>query len=216
MSGRMKRDPFQAYLRGSSGDDVREGYAASLGKDLIFSGEIGDQLLCFLWENLLRAGTRLDDDSSKVKEGRRLFLSSSGGKVYSMTSIIDLFEEVTDLSVIATGWCMSAAVPIVAAGTRGKRLATCRTRFMVHPVGVNCDSWMEKSEMAAETEEMRRTHVMYAEVMANYCKHNKAWWMKRLDCHKPWYFDAQTAMEHGIIDRVINSPDPGRPKVRRR
>ena len=176
---------------------------AVIGKDLIFSGEVGSKLSVFLWENLLRAGSRLDEDTSKTKEGRRLFLNSTGGSTETMFSIVDLMEEVEDISTVATGSCMSAAVPIIAAGTPGKRYATHRTRFLIHPAWWDPSRPLEKEEIAAETEEFEIIHDSYAAIMARYCKHAKTWWRTKLDTHRPWYFGAAEAKEHGIIDHVL-------------
>ena len=201
--GRRPRRRFE------DGDDVN-GYAAVLGKDLIFCGEVGDKLHVFLWENLLRAGTRLDEDTAKTKEGRRLFLNSPGGSTETMFSIVDLFEESETITTVATGMCASAAVPIVAAGTPGKRYATHRTRFMVHPAWWSPDGRLEKEEMEAETREFEVVHAQYAEIMARYCKHTKQWWKAKLDTHRPWYFGPMEAKEHGVIDHIL--PDRYRSK----
>lgn len=184
-------------------DGDGEGYSAVLGKDLIFSGSVGDKLHTFLWEHLLRAGTRLDEDASKTKEGRRLFLNSLGGATETMFSIVDLIEESWDLTTVASGSCMSAAVPIIAAGTSGKRYATARTRFMIHPSWMVLGYPLEKEELAAHHLEMEVVHRQYAEILARYCKHTRAWWIGKLDVHKPWYFGPREALEHGIIDHII-------------
>jgi ATP-dependent protease ClpP protease subunit len=197
-----------AKRKGEEGDD-ENGYGAVLGKDLIFSGSVGDKLHAFLWEHLLRAGTRLDEDASKTKEGRRLILNSPGGSTETMFSIVDLIEESWDLTTVATGRCFSAAVPIIAAGTPGKRHATSRTRFMVHPSWMCFGSPVEKEELLSEGAEFAVVHSQYAAIMARYCKHNKAWWLTKLDTHKPWYFSAEEAVTHGIIDHVV-VPERGR------
>lgn len=188
--------------RWEDGDDDN-GYGAVLGKDLIYSGIVGDKLHAFLWEHLLRAGTRLDEDASKTKEGRRLFLNSPGGTTETMFSIVDLFEETENLTTVATGQCMSAAVPIIAAGTKGKRYATSRTRFMIHPAWWMPGAPLEKEELDAEHQEFEVVHTQYADIMARYCKHSKSWWKSKLDVHKPWYFGPKEAQEHGIIDTIM-------------
>ena len=192
-------------LRGPRVSDEEDGGScyAVIGKDLIFSGDVGPKLAVFLWENLLRAGSRLDEDTSKTKEGRRLFLNSSGGSTETMFSIVDLMEEVEDISTVATGSCMSAAVPIIAAGTPGKRYATHRTRFLIHPAWWDPIHPVEKEELAAETEEFEVIHDVYAAIMARYGKHSKEWWKAKLDTHRPWYFGASEAKQHGVIDHIL-------------
>lgn len=183
-------------------DGDEEGYSAVNGKDLIFAGLVGPKLCAFLWENLLRSGARLGGDATTAKEGRRLFLNSPGGYEYDMNSMVDLIEETDDISTIATGMCMSAAVPIIAAGTPGKRYATHRTRFMLHP-GWNDFEHVEIEDLEAEKAEMDELETEYAAILSRYCKHARAWWRQKAGVHKPWYFDASVALEHGIIDHII-------------
>lgn len=190
------------HARKRSGDD-EDCYTAALNKDLIAAGDVGHKLNSFLFENVLRAGSKLVDGKGTTKEGRRLYLNSFGGCTASMFSIVDLFEEAWDLSTVATGACMSAAVPIIAAGTPGKRYATWRTRFMVHPVSTGELGSMESDSMRVELDEFEDTIDKYAAIMARYCNHAKSWWVKKMSNHAPWYFSARTAKEHGIIDHII-------------
>jgi ATP-dependent protease ClpP protease subunit len=156
-----------------------------------------------LWENVLRGHCKLIEGAGTAKEGRRLFLNSGGGHVHDMLSIVDLFEEAWDLATVATGTCMSAAVPVIAAGTPGKRFATWRTRFMLHP-GWDCfDEPIEVEPMKAELEQFRESEVMYNEILARYCNNSVAWWNKKLSNHVPWYFGPEKALELGIIDHII-------------
>lgn len=193
---RSRRDKYDPYDSDS--------FAAVRGKkDLIYSGLVDDRLLVFLWDNLLNAGTRLDKSEGMAKEGRRLFINSTGGCTYTMSSIIDLFEEVDDLTVVATGACMSATVPIIAAGTPGKRLATHRTRFMLHPSWEIFEHPMELEDIDAEKGEFEAGEDAYSKIMSRYCHQSYLWWRKKLSKHKSWYFDAEKALELGIIDRII-------------
>lgn len=185
-------------------DDDSPSCCAINGKDLIFCGDVGPKLSVFLWENLLRAGTRLDEDTAKAKEGRRLFLNSLGGCVYTMASIVDLMEEVENITTVATGACMSAAVPIIAAGTPGQRYATWRTRFLLHPSWEEFDGRrLEIEDLQAESDEMKEAERVYAHVMARYTDHTYSWWLKRGAVHKPYYFGPEDALKFGIIDHII-------------
>jgi ATP-dependent protease ClpP protease subunit len=168
-----------------------EGFAAVKGRDLIYSGDVTDRLWVFLCDNL------------KDKECRRLFLSSLGGYTYVMSAIIDLFEDLDDLTTYATGVCMSAAVPIIAAGTPGKRYATHRTRFLLHPGWDQFQHPMKLEDLQAESEEMAISEDMYAKIMHRYCTHTLDWWRKKLSVSKNWYFDVKTALDLGIIDHIV-------------
>lgn len=185
-----------------SGDD-EECFTAVINKDLTVHGDVGPKMSAFLWEHIMRSGCKLVDGTGTTKEGRRLFLNSMGGCGLSMLSIIDLFEEAWDLTTVATGACMSAAVPIIAAGTPGKRYATWRTRFMLHPSWDSYENTVDRSFIENELAEFKDGDDKYAAVLARYCKHDKKWWQSKCDCRNPWYFGAKEALKHGIIDHII-------------
>jgi ATP-dependent protease ClpP protease subunit len=187
-------------------DDDDEGFGSVRGRNIVWSGSVGSKFATFLWTNLLATSSKIDIDGGTPKEKRKLILNSCGGCLGDMLSIIDLFEEIDDLTTVATGSCMSAAVPIIAAGTPGKRFATWRTRFMLHPAWNEWDYPIELTELSAEYEEFKKNQSAYNAVMARYTKHTKRWWDNKLLDHQPWYFSAKEAKEHGIIDEVI--PDP--------
>lgn len=200
----MRRPPVPYPLRPSRRGDDDECYTAVIGKDLIAQGDVGPKLGAFLWENILRSNCKLvDGKGGATKEGRRLFLNSFGGCTSSMSSIVDLFEESWELSTVATGACMSAAVPIIAAGTPGKRYATWRTRFMLHPSWEEYAHPVERAFLENELEEFEDSEDKYAAILARYCKHDKKWWKAKCDCRHPWYFGAKEALKHGIIDHII-------------
>jgi len=193
-----------------------DGYAAVRGNDLIFSGDVDDRMFSFLWDGLLKSGIKLDGPAAKGKENRRLFLNSLGGSCYTANSIVDLFEEVDDLTTIATGACMSAAVPIIAAGTPGQRFATHRTRFMLHPAYDTPDGRFERTDYQANEEEIAAVELIYSQVMARYCAGTLKWWQEKLSTHKPWYFSAEEAKKLGIIDEVMKDQLKGRQLKKRR
>ena len=204
--------------RGSQGADN----SAVIGRNLVYSGDIDDCFFSFCAENLLKANAFLDSEEAAnvTKDGRRLILNSMGGDVYTCYGVVDLFEQVADLTTIACGSCMSAAVPIVAAGTPGQRLATKRTRFMVHPSWESFEDGrrMELDDLDSETREMRECEKLYAAIMARYCAHDYQWWYGKCKTHKAWYFDANTALQHGIIDSIIPDSEVvkiSKPRVRR-
>ncbi len=69
-----------------------------------------------------------------VEEGvDRLVLNSDGGGVYSALAIFDLILG-KNITIIATGACMSAAVLVLLAGKH--RYATPHCRFLLHPISI--------------------------------------------------------------------------------
>ena len=180
--------------------------SAVVGKTLIFSGEIEDNFLAFLWENLLKKGADLwDKKAEKAREDRRLILNSTGGTAECAFSAVDLFEHVSHLTTVATGACMSGSIIVVAAGTPGCRFATPRTRFMVHSPYWDLDSGTRR-HTEVKVKELKRIETVYAEILEKYTKKPKAFWMAKQRVDEGYFFDAEEARSLGIVDGIIKAP----------
>ncbi len=180
--------------------------SAVVGKTLIYSGDINDNFVTFLWENLLKQGVDLwNKKSGAAKESRRLILSSAGGSPENVLSIVDLFEHIEDLTTCATGTCMSAAVPIVAAGSADSRYATPRTRFMVHsPVWDNEASTRKFSQV--HVQELKLLEDQFADVLTKYTRKSRKFWLGLLKRDEGYFFNAEEAKELGVIDKIVEAP----------
>lgn len=195
-------------LRLKSTEDNDDGSGWTSGNTVIWCGDVDNRMSAFLWANLMYHNKKTTD----AKEGKRLVVNSGGGCINEMCAIVDLMEEADLLTTVATGSCMSAAVPIVAAGTPGLRFATHRCRFMIHPPSIHIgDSSIQDLDL--ERGEFSWAVEAYADIMARYCYHTRRWWRDRLS-KGPWYFGSQVAVEHGIIDTVLT--DPLAPKKRKK
>ena len=73
---------------------------------------------------------------------------------------------------------------------------------MLHPSKDNLGE-AEIGDIDVARAEMDILEGMYASIMSRYCKHDTRWWRRRGAKHKPWYFGAEVALEHGIIDHII-------------
>ena len=74
------------------------------------------------------------------EEDIEFFISSSGGSLTEMFTIYDLMELVKrrrDIATFGYGKIASAAVPILAAGTKGKRYIAKNSRVMLHHCSSN-------------------------------------------------------------------------------
>jgi len=127
-----------------------------------------------------------------------IYLSSEGGCLYTMCACIDALQE-HDCCVIATGQCFSAAVPILAVAA--KRLATPRTRFMVHPSSAEMTGIHGKGEIDAERDELDWLEQEYLNILSKCTNHRKNWWRKRIAATT--YFGSEEARRHGVIDQVV-------------
>jgi ATP-dependent protease ClpP protease subunit len=149
---------------------------------MIYSGEINDRFLMALLGN--------DND--------KLLFCSRGGYLYIASAAID-YVQGTDLKTAATGMCMSAAVPILAAGRKGYRTATRQTVFLVHPSSVSMgETGLEEAAKDIQADQIMSR--LYDKWLENFTKKSAAWW--RRSQGKVLYFNAVDAAKFGVIDFV--------------
>ncbi len=133
---------------------------------------------------------------------RTLVLNSRGGETDHMCSIVDLMAT-GDWEVMVTGSNMSAAVPILAMGAKGSRVATPNTRFMIHLPRLWSFGSSTSDEMVTESEELRALEVLYCGVLGRRTKKTAKFWLERIRTKKDWYFGVKEALELGLIDSVV-------------
>jgi len=151
---------------------------------MIYSGPINDKFL-------MRLIGCADTDE-------KLVLNSGGGCIGVMRAALDFLLS-AEWVTVATGMCMSAAVPLVAAGS--ERYATASTRFMIHNGSFDYGILSAK-ESQAEGAEAVLVQTEYWAAMEKLTKKPGSWW--RDQCSGgPLYFSAKQAKLYGVIDRVL-------------
>jgi len=101
-----------------------------------------------------------------------MLVSTHGGSASDMFSILDVMDMVKsrtcDIETIGIGKVMSAGVPILAAGTPGKRAVGRNCRIMLHNVMAGTGGTI--FSMENELEEIKWVQERYIETLANYTK----------------------------------------------
>ena len=112
------------------------------------------------------------EETTIVNRPIKLFVSSHGGNVSDMFSIVDVMEMVKestcDIETVGVGKVMSAGVPILAAGTKGKRRVGRNCRIMLH--NVMAASGGTILSMENELEEIKWVQERYIETLASSTK----------------------------------------------
>lgn len=126
-----------------------------------------------------------------------LVMSSEGGDMPSCFSAVD-FLELHPTSILVTGVCLSAAVPVLASGVQ--RLATRRTRFMVHPITVDGLKRVERGRLQLEAEDLGRLTKEYCRILARRTKRPATWWESAMTTET--WMDVAEAKKIGLVDRV--------------
>ena len=149
-----------------------------------------------------------DDPESKdvlVARSISMIVSTHGGVASDMFSILDVMEMVKDrtcdIETVGIGKVMSAGVPILAAGTPGKRKVGRNCRIMLHNVMAGSHGTI--FSMENELEEIKWIQERYIETLANCTKLTPSKIKKLLKTQKDVYISAEEAIKMGIADEII-------------
>ncbi len=148
-----------------------------------------------------------DPDSDQVIVARSIamMVSTHGGTASDMFSILDIMDMVKDrtcdIETFGIGKVMSAGVPILAAGTKGKRKVGRNCRIMLHNVMAGSHGTI--FSMENELEEIKWIQDRYIETLAGYTKLTPSKIKKLLKSQKDVYISAEEAIKMGIADEII-------------
>jgi ATP-dependent Clp protease, protease subunit len=141
-----------------------------------------------------------DDNSKPIY----LYINSPGGSVTAGLAIFDTMQYVkSDVVTICVGLAASMGAFLLAAGTKGKRLALPHSRIMIHqPLGGT--SQRQASDIEIEAREILRMKDMLNQSLADMCGQPVEKVAK--DTDRDYFLSAAEAVEYGLIDRVIAHP----------
>ena len=169
-----------------------------------------------LKENILFIGTPIDDtianlvcaqlihlESENPDKDINIYINSPGGDITALFAIYDTMQFIkNDIATICLGQAASAAAVLLAAGTKGKRLALPHSRVLLHqPYGQVGYGQVTDLEIAAK--EILRMRDLLEEILAKHTGQS----MERIhaDTDRDFVIEANEAVEYGIIDSVISS-----------
>ena len=165
---------------------------------LFLGSEVTDGLANALVAQMLYLDS--DDNSKPIY----LYINSPGGSVTAGLAIFDTMQYVkSDVVTICVGLAASMGAFLLAAGTKGKRLALPHSRIMIHqPLGGT--SQRQASDIEIEAREILRIKDMLNHSMADMTGQPFAKIEK--DTDRDYFLSAAEAKEYGLIDRVIAHP----------
>lgn len=148
-----------------------------------------------------------DPDATPIVVARSIamMISTHGGTAADMFSILDIMEMVKertcDIETFGIGKVMSAGVPILAAGTKGKRKVGRNCRIMLHNVMAGSHGTI--FSMENELEEIKWIQERYIEQLASCTKLTPSKIKKLLKTQKDVYISAEEAIKMGIADEIV-------------
>ncbi len=165
---------------------------------LFLGSEVNDSIANSLVAQMLYLDS--DDNSKPIY----LYINSPGGSVTAGLAIFDTIQYVkSDVVTICVGLAASMGAFLLAAGTKGKRLALPHSRIMIHqPLGGT--SQRQASDIEIEAREILRMKDMLNQSLADMCGQSLEKVTK--DTDRDYFLSAAEAKDYGLIDRVIAHP----------
>ena len=166
---------------------------------LFLGSEVNDGIANSLVAQMLYLDS---EDSSKPIY---LYINSPGGSVTAGLAIYDTIQYVkSDVVTICVGLAASMGAFLLAAGTKGKRVALPHSRIMIHqPLGGT--SRRQASDIEIEAREILRMKEMLNRSLADMS--GQSFDKIEKDTDRDYFLSAEEAKEYGLIDRVISHPN---------
>ena len=169
-----------------------------------------------LRENIIFIPTAIDDtvanivcaqlihlESENPDKDINIYINSPGGDITALFAIYDTMQFIkNDIATICLGQAASAAAVLLAAGTKGKRLALPHARVLLHqPWGQVGYGQVTDLELAAK--EILRMRDLLEQILAEHTGQT----IEKIhtDTDRDFVIEAPAAVEYGIIDEVISS-----------
>ena len=131
----------------------------------------------------------------------QFYINSPGGSVTAGMAIYDTMQYVKcDVSTICIGLAASMGAFLLAAGTKGKRLALPNAEIMIHQPSSRATQG-QITDMALHLKRLEVVKSRMNRILAENT--GKSVEQVTADCERDNFMTAQEALEYGLIDKVI-------------
>jgi ATP-dependent Clp protease protease subunit len=162
-------------------------------------------------ERIIFLGVQIDDASANdviaqlitlesIDPDRDIFIyiNSPGGSMTSMMAVYDTMQYIQpEIQTFCIGQAASAAAVLLAAGTKGKRMALPNARILIHQPAIE-SGYGQSSDQATEILRMR-TAMEKALAMHTGQDEDQI----RKDIERDKFLTAAEAKEYGLLDEVL-------------
>ena len=132
-----------------------------------------------------------------------IYINSPGGSFTALTAIYDTMRYIKpDIQTVCLGQAASAAAVILAAGTKGKRLALPNSRILIHQPATE-GGYGQSSDLEIQAKEILRIRSLMEEMLASDTGQDVA--RVSRDIERDKYLTAIEAKEYGIVDDILPS-----------
>ncbi len=133
----------------------------------------------------------------------QIYINSPGGSFTALTAIYDTIRYIKpDVQTVCLGQAASAAAVLLAAGTKGKRLALPNSRILIHQPATE-GGYGQSSDLEIQAREILRIRSLMEQMLADDTGQPLEKISKDIERDK--YLTAQEALEYGIVDDILTS-----------
>src|SRR6202453_3527746 len=175
-------------------------------------------------ERIIFLGVQIDDASANdvmaqlltleaIDPDREItmYINSPGGSMTSMMAIYDTMQFIQpEITTCCIGQAASAAAILLAAGTKGKRIALPNSRILIHQPATE-GGYGQSSDMEIQANEILRMRSAMEAILARHTGRDEE--VVRRDIERDKFLSAADAREYGIIDEVLTALKRGSEKV---
>ena len=132
-----------------------------------------------------------------------IYINSPGGSFTALTAIYDTMRYIKpDIQTVCLGQAASAAALLLAAGTKGKRLALPNSRILIHQPATE-GGYGQSSDLEIQARESMRIRELREKRLAADTGQTPE--KVSRDIERDKYLTAQEAVEYGIVDDILTS-----------
>ena len=165
-------------------------------------------------ERIIFLGVQIDDASANdviaqlitlesIDPDRDIFIyiNSPGGSMTSMMAIYDTMQYIQpEIQTFCVGQAASAAAVLLAAGTRGKRMALPNARILIHQPAIE-SGYGQSSDLEIQATEILRMRTAMEKALAMHTGQDED--QIRKDIERDKFLTAAEAKEYGLLDEVL-------------
>jgi ATP-dependent Clp protease, protease subunit len=168
-------------------------------------------------ERIIFLGTPISDDVANAVMAQllclqqmdpdrdvQIYINSPGGSFTAMSAIYDTMRYLKpDVQTVCLGQAASAAAVILAAGTKGKRMALPNSRILIHQPATEGASYGQSSDIEIQANEILRMRALLEKMISD--NSNKSIEEVSHDIERDKVLTSEAAVEYGLIDTILET-----------
>jgi ATP-dependent Clp protease, protease subunit len=133
----------------------------------------------------------------------QIYINSPGGSFTALTAIYDTMRYVKpDVATVCMGQAASAAAVLLAAGTKGKRIALPNSRIIIHQPATE-GGFGQASDVEIQANEILRMRSLLERMISEHTGRSEE--DVRKDIERDKILTAEEAVAYGLVDQVIST-----------